>query len=74
MIKSMKLEAEKETDDEDLQEFLETYQRVNLLKDYAICSLLEDEYDSEDEDTEGETTNEADRHDTKLRRYPEILI
>lgn len=76
LVKAMKLEVDKESDDEELQEFLETYQRVNLLKDYAICTLLEDEYDSEDEDGEEDNSEKEEVvvNDTKLRKYPEILI
>ncbi|SCU84849.1 LAFA_0D12376g1_1 [Lachancea sp. 'fantastica'] len=64
----------------DQQDFMETLQRVNVMKDYLICTMLEDEYLSEEEDSpEGYHGSSddiaADLQPTKpLSRYPAVVV
>ena len=68
--------ANEEEYDSDEEDFIATFKRVNILKDYAICTLLEEEYDTEDEPEPvlQPDVTESKSFDAHLMTFPEILI
>ena len=68
--------ANEEEYDSDEEDFIATFKRVNILKDYAICTLLEEEYDTEDEPEPvlQPDVAESKSFDAHLMTFPEILI
>ncbi|SCV04234.1 LAME_0H16820g1_1 [Lachancea meyersii CBS 8951] len=62
------------------EDFVETLQKVNAIKDYLICVMLEDEYASEGEFVTEDQDNASRRHVAKLRtaeplsKYPAVVV
>lgn len=76
---SLRLADKNEDNEEDLVEFLDVLQTVNILKDYYMCLLLEEEYESEDESDHGpgELKTDVIRKDrpvVKLPKYPKLAV
>lgn len=60
-------------DEEEYQENFEIYAYVNLIKDYLICSLLEDEYTISEPTDDGDIIKLSKAFENTLR-YPNITV
>ncbi|EDO14964.1 hypothetical protein Kpol_388p8 [Vanderwaltozyma polyspora DSM 70294] len=69
-----KQENNNEEEDEE-EEFVDVLNTVEIIKDYLICSLLEEEYESDEEFDDDKLVNQL-KSDTPvtLKKYPKILV
>lgn len=71
------LKVEEEEEEGEFNDFVDTLAKVNVIKDYLICSLLETEYsDEEDREEENENLDVVlpATEINKLSKYPEVVV
>lgn len=66
---------------DDFEEFVDVLGKVNIMRDYLLCVLLEEEYDTDVESTPSKeqprssrATYPQDRPVIKLSKYPQLIV